>query len=57
MGYYRRFVPGYARLAGPMVDLLSQDVTFHWGLEQEHSFMDLKTALTCTPILAYPNLN
>ena len=54
-GYYRRFVPGYAKIAGPMIDLLSKDVSFRWGLEQEYSFTELKSALSRVPIVAYLN--
>ena len=38
-----------------MIDFLSKDVHFHWGLEQECSFTELKAALSHAPILAYSN--
>ena len=56
IGYYRKFVKGYAHIAWPLTEMLKQD-SFHWTLESELAFTQLKKALTSTPILALPNFN
>ena len=32
-GYYRRFVPNFARVTGPLHSLTRQEVPFHWTWE------------------------
>ncbi|MCP3667440.1 MAG: DDE-type integrase/transposase/recombinase [Gammaproteobacteria bacterium] len=56
-GYYRQFVKGYSKIAAPMNRLLHADVSFEWGEDQQKAFESLKTALTTTPVLAYPDMN
>lgn len=53
-GYYRRFVRGYASIAGPMTDLLKKG-GFVWGPEANKSFHLLKKAITEAPVLRLPN--
>lgn len=53
--YYRAFVKDYARMAGPLQNLVKKNVVFEWGPEQEASFRGFQVALTSPPILAYPN--
>jgi len=50
-GYFRRFIPGYAHVARPLIDLLKQDVVFQVGVEQEAAFVELKRRLTEAPVL------
>ena len=52
--YYMRFVENYSNIAKPLYKLCSKSVKFSWTTEAESSFQALKTALTTTPILAYP---
>ena len=52
--YYRKYVPSYARLAGPMYDLTRNDVEFVWTNNCEKAFKGLKEALVSEPILGYP---
>ena len=54
-GYYRPFVPHYARLSAPLLRLLKKDVPFHWGPDQEDAFTSLKEKLTSAPVLAFPD--
>ena len=53
-GYYRRFIEGFSRIAGPMTKLLRKNVPFEWTDKCEASFQELKTRLTSAPILAVP---
>ena len=52
--YYRRFVPGYARVAEPLNRLLAKKAKFEWGAPQQEAFEELKQCLTDSPTLAYP---
>jgi len=56
-GYYRRFVPNFARVAGPFHMLTRFNVPFVWTDACQKSFNQLKSLLTTPPVLAYPNFN
>jgi hypothetical protein len=49
--YYRNFVCDFARIAGPINQLLRKDTPFLWGEEQETAFERLKEALITAPVL------
>ncbi len=55
--YYRRFIRGFASIAGPINELLCKTVRWKWGPNQEDAFTRLKAALTSAPVLAFPNLS
>jgi len=55
IGYYRKFIKGYAQLAHPLFKLTKKNTKFIWANEQEERFQDLKGRLTKAPILKYPN--
>ena len=52
--YYRRFVPGFARIPNSLHYLTKKDVPFEWTEECQAAFERLKGLLTAAPILAYP---
>ena len=52
--YYRRFVAGFAKIAGPLHRLLKKDVEFVWSEECKASFDSLKESLISAPVLVYP---
>ena len=52
--YYRRFVPGFAKVAAPLHELMRKHVRFFWGPAQEDSFNKLKECLVSAPVLAMP---
>ena len=53
--YYRRFVQGFANIAKPLHQLTEKQKTFQWTTESDDAFIQLKRAMTCSPILAYPS--
>lgn len=55
--FYRRFVPGYAKIAGPLNRLLKKDQRFKWTSEAQSAFDTLKVKLTEAPILSYPKFD
>ena len=54
-GYYRRFIPNFAKISKPLTKLLQKDVAFLFDSECRNSFKELKQALISDPILTYPN--
>ena len=54
IGFYRRFIKGYAALASPLTKLLCHD-QFEWSHEAEIAFQNLKRALTEAPVLELPD--
>ena len=53
LGYYRRFVPGFADLAEPLVALTGKDVPFVWRPACAMAFVSLRDALVRAPVLAF----
>nr|GEU91148.1 putative reverse transcriptase domain-containing protein [Tanacetum cinerariifolium] len=53
-GYYRRFIEGFSKFAGPMTKLTQKSVKFDWGEKAEAAFQLLKQKLCSAPILALP---
>ena len=49
--YYRKFVPGFAKIAAP---LLKKDAPFNWTPACDEAFCKLKGFLATAPVLAYP---
>nr|GFB84076.1 putative reverse transcriptase domain-containing protein [Tanacetum cinerariifolium] len=54
VGYYRRFIEGFAKTARTMTKLIQKKVTFDWGDKQEEAFQIIKQKLCSAPILALP---
>ena len=55
--FYRRFVPGFARIASPLHELTKKGVSFRWTEACQTAFDQLKDKLVEAPVLAYPNFN
>ena len=53
--YYRKFVPHFAKVAGPLHALTKKDVPFLWTQKYQTAFSELKKLLTSTPLLAFPD--
>ncbi|GKE05179.1 hypothetical protein Tco_1397197 [Tanacetum coccineum] len=54
VGYYRRFIEGFLKIAKLMTKLTQKKVKFVWGDKQEATFQLLKQKLCSAPILALP---
>ena len=57
VGFYRKFIEGYARIASPMTNLLRKNVKFDWSLQCQTSFDSLKDQMTSAPILKTPDFS
>ena len=53
--FYRRFVRGFSSIASPLTELTKEKKPWHWGQDEEKSFVQLKVALTTAPILVFPD--
>ena len=58
-GFYRRFIPGYAKIASPLTDLTKKGLpnNVHWTSTQQKAFETLKEMLTQSPILRLPDFS
>ena len=56
-GYYRRFIEGFSKIAGPLHCLTRKGVKFEWTARCEESFQTLKEKLTSAPDLILPEGN
>ena len=56
-GYYRQYMPDYARTARPLTELTKKHARFHWGEEQDHAWRQLRDNLISTTVMAYPCLD
>ena len=57
VGYYRKFIRGFAKIAKPLTMLTRQQVKFDWTPEHQEAFIHLKEAIVLAPILHYPKPN
>ena len=55
VGYYRRFIEGYAKRAIPLTELLKNEEEFIWTERRQHAFEDLKKTLVKAPVLSPPD--
>ena len=57
VGYYRRFVEGFSKLAQPLTKLLHKDHKFAWIKECKARFQELKQRLVSALVLTIPEGN
>ena len=55
VGYYRKFIKGFPKIAKPLTLLTRQQVKFDWTPEYHTAFLHLQEAIVQSPILHYPN--
>lgn len=53
--FFRRFIPGFAKLIAPLIALFKKDVIFTWGEDQQRAFSEAKEKMSTRPILTYYN--
>ena len=56
VGYYRRFIEDFSKIAKPMTTLLKKTNEFERRPECKQSFQTMKQKLTTTPVLALPDI-
>ncbi|GJS61749.1 putative reverse transcriptase domain-containing protein [Tanacetum coccineum] len=54
VGYYRKFIEGFSKIAKPMTKLTQKNVKFDWGEKAKAAFQLIKQKLCSAPILALP---
>nr|GEZ76470.1 putative reverse transcriptase domain-containing protein [Tanacetum cinerariifolium] len=54
VGYYKRFIKGFSKIARSMTKLTQNKVKFDWGDKQKAAFQIIKQKLCSAPILALP---
>ena len=57
IGYYRRFIPQFAKMAKPLTHLTKLGVKFAWGDLKQKAFETLRDIIISDPILQYPDFN
>ena len=57
VGYYRKFIRGFAKIAKPLTLLARQQVKLDWTPEHQEAFIHLKEAIVQAYILHFPNPN
>ena len=55
VGYYRKFIKNFTKIAKPLMVLTSMDIKFEWMETHHCTFMKLKNAIIQAPILRYPD--
>ena len=55
VGYYRRFIENFSKIAKSLTSLLEKSVDFIWTDERQMAFDDLKKRLTTAPVLTLPD--
>ena len=55
IGYYRKFIKDFTKIAKLITLLIKQQIKFEWTPEHQEAFMKLKDAIIQALILWYPN--
>ena len=55
MGYYRKFIRNFAKIAKPLTLLTNQQAKYEWSPAHHNAFLTLKESVIQAPILHYPN--
>ncbi|TYJ96191.1 putative polyprotein [Cucumis melo var. makuwa] len=55
VGYYRRFIEDFSRIASPLTQLTKKGTPFVWSPACESSFQELKRKLVTAPVLIMPD--
>ena len=55
VGYYRRFIGNFTRIAAPLFKFLTKDAKFVWNVNYQQDFQILKGRLSIASVLRGPN--
>ena len=55
VGFYRRFIKDFSKIAKPLYELLEKDIKFLWNEAYQERFEELKSHLTSAPIVRASN--
>lgn len=55
INYYSKFIPGFAYMATPLIELTRKGVPFEWSADRATAFENLKAAVTSAPVLRTPS--
>ena len=55
--FYRKFLPGFSAVVGPLINLTKKYARFQWTDECQRAFETLKQQLTVVPMLGHPDPN
>jgi hypothetical protein len=56
VGYYRRFISNFSKIAKPIIELLKKVNQYVWSDAWDEAFKNLKKLLTTSPVLAQPDI-
>ena len=56
VGYYKKFIKTFAKIAKPLTLLTHQEAKFEWTPTHHNAFLTLKESVIQAPILHYPSL-
>ena len=55
VGFYKRFIMDFSKIAKPLYKLLEKDAKLIWDVDCQKSFEELKAYLTTVPVVRAPN--
>ena len=55
VGYYRRYIKGFAAIAAPLTDLTKSTVSWRWTYVHQTAFNELKNIMISSPVLFAPD--
>ncbi|GKC63055.1 reverse transcriptase domain-containing protein [Tanacetum coccineum] len=55
VGFYRRFIKDFSKIARPLTKLLEKDTSFEFNDKCQDAFKILKEKLKCAPMIVSPN--
>ena len=54
-GFYRKFIPSFAKTAAPLTELLQNEVPWQWNQSEQQAFAELQKALSENALLVLPD--
>ena len=57
VGFYRRFIKNFAKIAKPLSNLLKKTTPFVWTKECQEAFEQLRDALCKEPVMQAPDMS